>query len=64
MSMQAPLEGLLRPPLEWITTAAACMASLIFVTYPSIFLLSDTLIKSIALGLTFFIHIRRTFVQQ
>lgn len=51
MTMQKPLEGLLRPPLEWITTAAAFLGALLFVMYHSAFLLSHQLAYCIAAGL-------------
>jgi conjugative coupling factor TraD (TOL family) len=54
MTMQAPLEGLLRPPLEWITTSAVSVASLLFLIYPTVFLLSDSLLHVIISGLFLF----------
>jgi conjugative coupling factor TraD (TOL family) len=47
MSMQSPLEGLLRPPLEWVTAFAAIVAALLFMSYPSMFLLSDNVVDEI-----------------
>jgi conjugative coupling factor TraD (TOL family) len=52
--MQTPLEGLLRPPVEWITTIAALVAALLFVTHPSLFLLSDNLAYVLASVLVLF----------
>jgi conjugative coupling factor TraD (TOL family) len=48
MSMQTPLEGLLRPPVEWITSMAAFMAALVFVTQPALFLLSENFVHGLA----------------
>jgi conjugative coupling factor TraD (TOL family) len=54
MSMQSPLEGLLRPPLEWITAFAAIIASLLFLIEPRFFLLSGRLMIGIEIGLIVF----------
>ena len=54
MGMQAPLEGLLRPPVEWITTMAAFIVALLFLRYPAQFLLSDNLIYGLACVLIIF----------
>jgi conjugative coupling factor TraD (SXT/TOL subfamily) len=54
MSMQTPLEGLLRPPVEWITTLATLVAALLFVTYPSLFLLSSNIAYELACVLLLF----------
>ena len=54
MSMLAPLEGLLRPPVEWITTLAACIAALLLVLHPDLFLLSDYLAYWCACALALF----------
>jgi conjugative coupling factor TraD (TOL family) len=52
--MQTPLEGLLRPPVEWITTLATWVAALLFIVYPSIFMLSEQLSYGLACGLVLF----------
>jgi conjugative coupling factor TraD (TOL family) len=52
--MQTPLEGLLRPPVEWITTLATFAAALLFLEYPSIFMLSEQLSYWLAGGLILF----------
>ncbi len=52
MNMQTPLEGLLRPPVEWITTLATFVAALLFMTYPSLFLLSHPIAYALAGALT------------
>jgi len=52
--MQTPLEGLLRPPVEWITTLAALVAALLFLTYPSLFLLSNKMAYSLVFTLICF----------
>lgn len=52
--MLAPLEGLLRPPVEWITTLAACIAALLLVLHPDLFLLSDYLAYWCACALALF----------
>jgi conjugative coupling factor TraD (TOL family) len=54
MSMHVPLEGLLRPPLEWITAMAAFLVALLLITYPSVFLLSSHLLHDFAYGLMLF----------
>lgn len=41
MGMHSPLEGLLRPPVEWITTLTIFVAALLFFSFPSVFLLSS-----------------------
>lgn len=41
MSLQKPLEGLLRPPLEWYTTSAAAIGSLLCLTYSHAFFLTE-----------------------
>jgi conjugative coupling factor TraD (TOL family) len=51
MSMQTPLEGLLRPPVEWITTMATFVAAILFVTHPALFLLSNNLAYGLACAL-------------
>lgn len=54
MSMQTPLEGLLRPPVEWITTLATIVAALLFVTCPCLFLLSNNMAHGLACALIYF----------
>ncbi len=54
MSMQIPLEGLLRPPVEWITTLATIVASLLLVSHPSLFLLSNNLAYGLVSALILF----------
>jgi conjugative coupling factor TraD (TOL family) len=46
--MQTPLEGLLRPPVEWITTLATLVASALLISYSSFFLVSDGILDSVA----------------
>lgn len=41
--MQTPLEGLLRPPLEWITASSTMIAACFIFLYPKMFLLSGSL---------------------
>lgn len=54
MTMQQPLEALLRPPIEWMTTATACLAALLFLRIPEMFLVSVRCGQSLALGLSLF----------
>jgi conjugative coupling factor TraD (TOL family) len=54
MSMQTPLEGLLRPPVEWISTMAAFVAALLYVNFPALFMLSDRLSYGLACALFLF----------
>lgn len=54
MSFKTPLEGILRPPLEWITTIAACVAALILLYHPSLFMLSDNFAYGLACLLILF----------
>jgi conjugative coupling factor TraD (TOL family) len=54
MNMQTPLEGLLRPPVEWVTTLATVVAALLLVSYPSFFLLSNNAAYGIAFALVLF----------
>lgn len=42
MNMHTPLEGLLRPPLEWVTAASMIVAATILLVYPKLFLLDST----------------------
>src|SRR5262249_32886552 len=48
MSLHKPLEGLLRPPLEWYSASLAITASLLLLSYPFAFLLPLSLAYSIA----------------
>lgn len=41
MNMQRPLEGLLRPPIEWYTTVSSIVLAIMMVRYPKVFLLSS-----------------------
>ena len=41
MSLQKPLEGLLRPPLEWYTTGVATVSGLLCLAYPRQFFLEN-----------------------
>jgi conjugative coupling factor TraD (TOL family) len=52
--MQTPLEGLLRPPVEWFTTLTTFVAALLFIAYSSFFMLSDQLSYGLACGLILF----------
>ncbi|MEO8964703.1 MAG: type IV conjugative transfer system coupling protein TraD [Gammaproteobacteria bacterium] len=54
MSMQTPLEGLLRPPLEWITSTATFLTSLLLISHPTLFLLSNNLAYGFASALVLF----------
>ena len=54
MSMQSPLEGLLRPPIEWITCVSTCLAAAILIVYPALFLISERLEYALASGLILF----------
>jgi conjugative coupling factor TraD (TOL family) len=49
--MQTPLEGLLRPPVEWITTLATLVASILFLINPTLFLVSDNIMDSVVIAL-------------
>ena len=40
MSLQKPLSGLLRPPLEWYTAGIATVSSLFCLVYPDVFFLT------------------------
>ena len=44
MSLQKPLEGLLRPPLEWYTTSVATVSGLLCLAYSRQFFLEDGLV--------------------
>ncbi len=48
MSMHTPLEGLLRSPVEWITTLAAVIAASLLFMRPTLFLLSNSLAYGLA----------------
>ncbi len=54
MSMQTPLEGILRPPLEWMTCMACCLGAILFVTFPSLFLISIQLAYVLSCSLILF----------
>ena len=43
MSLQKPLEGLLRPPLEWYTASTAAMSGLFCLLEPRLFWPDDLL---------------------
>ena len=58
MSMQSPLEGLLRPPIEWITCLSTCLAAVILIVYPALFLISMKLAYTLASGLILFGYYR------
>lgn len=58
MSMQSPLEGLLRPPLEWITCLTACLGAILIIWFPALFLISTPLAYVLALGLVSFASFR------
>jgi len=51
MSMQKPLEGLLRPPLEWITSIIAFESVYLLVTHPSFFLLTGRISQTLSCAL-------------
>ncbi len=48
MSLQKPLEGLLRPPLEWYTTSTAVMSGLFCLLEPRLFWPDDLLTYSLS----------------
>jgi conjugative coupling factor TraD (TOL family) len=52
--MHQPLEALLRPPVEWMTSITAWMIAVILVKNPSFFLLSTNLIELCSLSLVIF----------
>jgi len=54
MSMQKPLEALLRPPIEWMTSITSGLIALLFLRYPEFFLLSKNSSQHFALGLSLF----------
>ena len=56
--MQSPLEGLLRPPIEWITCLSTCLAAVILIVYPALFLISMKLAYTLASGLILFGYYR------
>jgi conjugative coupling factor TraD (TOL family) len=61
MSMLTPLEGLLRPPLEWITSSATLIAASLIFFYPGIFLLPEDLSEFLSAALILFGLVR--FIQ-
>lgn len=54
MTMQRPLEGLLRPPLEWYSSAVSLAAAALLTTGTSNFLLPTSFAYSSAVGLACF----------
>jgi conjugative coupling factor TraD (TOL family) len=58
MTMQTPLEGLLRPPLEWITALTVIVVSMLFLKFSAVFLLSDIEVRDIDVGLIIFGYYR------
>lgn len=50
MSMHTPLEGLLRPPLEWISSCVSMLAAIIITQYPSMFLLISPFTNCLTIG--------------
>src|SRR5580692_3421185 len=54
MSMQQPLEALLRPPIEWMTSISSGLIALLFLRYPEFFLLSKDSSHHFAFGLSLF----------
>ncbi len=58
MSMQRPLEGLLRPPLEWYSAAVGLAAAGLLYFYPSHFLLPMLFSQTLCLGLLGFSTLR------
>lgn len=49
-TMQQPLEALLRPPVEWLTTITACLMAGIYLIYPHFLLLNQMQSKLFALS--------------
>ena len=58
MGMQTPLEGLLRPPLEWITSMTTFVIALLLFTHSALFLLPKQLAADTAYALTLFGYLR------
>lgn len=54
MTMQRPLEGILRPPLEWYSTVISLAAAVLLTTHTSYFLLPSLLAYMSAIGLVGF----------
>src|SRR5579872_3213631 len=54
MSMQTPLEGLLRPPVEWYSTAVSFTSAGLLCAYPDIFSLTANMAYMGAAGLSTF----------
>ncbi len=54
MSMQTPLEGLLRPPVEWYSTAVSFTSAGLLCAYPDLFLLNSNMAYIGAAGLSAF----------
>lgn len=54
MTMQTPLEGLLRPPLELISGCSALLVAFLIASYSSLFLLTVGMAHSLALGFILF----------
>ncbi|MEO8401653.1 MAG: type IV conjugative transfer system coupling protein TraD, partial [Gammaproteobacteria bacterium] len=54
MTMQKPLEALLRPPVEWTTSVSAWIVAFLFIMHPAIFLLSKSSAYYFALGFILF----------
>ncbi len=54
MTLQKPLEALLRPPLEWFTSASSWAVACIWLYFPDYFLLPDQTIKQFAIVLFLF----------
>jgi len=54
MSMQTPLEGLLRPPVEWYSMAVSFTSAGLLCAYPDLFLLNSNMADMGAVGLTAF----------
>jgi conjugative coupling factor TraD (TOL family) len=54
MTLQKPLEALLRPPIEWMTSVVAVTAILVVLDCPMLFLLTERSSKIFAAVLSFF----------
>lgn len=54
MSMQTPLEGLLRPPVEWYSTAVSFTSAGLLCAYPDTFLLTANMAYAGVMGLSAF----------
>ncbi len=54
INLDKPLEGLLRPPLEWYTTGAALLLATGLKMFPEYFLIPDNMFNGVCFGLVLF----------